>query len=232
MQAIFILLFSLSLYAQSPIIFNQIMTAGTGCPTGTVSSTISPDGTSMSLLFDEFRVEVPNYETTSTSYAPVRGSNYRPPLPKSSPYESHKTCNIAFTTTLPIGMKATAIEISLQARGNTILDIGLQGYFSTILIGHRGLANSTGPMAKVVERKMWNTSRTSVGEDWLTDTKATVNLASSCATASNRTIKFELRNHLEAKILKNDLSKSGIITVDSNDARGMLTFTIATAPCR
>jgi hypothetical protein len=232
MTAIFALLISLSALAHSPINFEQISTAGSGCPEGTVSTIVSPDGSTLSLLFDEFRVEVPNYQNQTPSPAPGRGPNYRPPRPAASPYESSKTCNISFTTTLPAGMKATAIEISLQARGNTMMDVGLQGYFSTILVGHRGLANSSGPMAKVVEKKMWTTSRAPVGEDWMTDTKAIVQLASNCATASNRSIKFELKNHLEARILRNYLTKSGIITVDSNDARGMLSFTLSTAPCR
>ena len=79
---------------------------------------------------------------------------------------------------------------------------------------------------------MWTTHRQPVEQDWATDTKAIVPLRSTCASSSNKTIKFELKNHLEAKILSNDLTKSGMVTVDSNDARGMLTFTLSTAPCR
>jgi hypothetical protein len=232
MKALLFLFLSFSALAQSNISFEQITTIGTGCPEGTVTSIVSPDGRSLSLLFDEFRVEVPNYENQTPAPTPGRGPNYRPPRPTASIFEAHKTCNIAFTTTLPAGMKATAIEISLQARGNTMMDMGLQGYFSTILVGHRGLANSTGPMARVVEKKMWTTSRAAIGEDWVTDTKAVISLSSNCATSTNRAIKFELKNHLEARILRNDVTKSGIITVDSNDAHGMLTFSLATAPCR
>lgn len=230
MKHFFFFVLSFSALAQSNIVFEQINTNGTGCPQGTVTSIVSPDGTSMSLLFDEFRVEVPNYESTP---APTtgRGPRYRPPGANASIYEAHKTCNIAFTTTLPAGRMATAISISLQARGNTMTDAGIQSYFSTILVGHRGLANSVGPQVKVVEKKMWM-GRTDIGEDWTTDTNVTVPLRSSCASSSNKSIKFELKNHLEAKIKTNDATKSGIVTVDSNDARGLLTFTLSTAPCR
>jgi hypothetical protein len=221
---------SFSALAQSNIVFEQINTNGTGCPAGTVSSIVSPDGQSMSLLFDEFRVEVPNYESAPAPI-PGRGPNYRPPGANASIYESSKACNIAFTTTLPAGRMATSISISLQARGNTMTDVGIQSYFSTILVGHRGLANSVGPQVKVVEKKMWM-GRTEVGEDWSTNTNVTVPLKSSCASSSNRAIKFELKNHLEAKIITRDATKSGIVTVDSNDARGMLTFTVSTAACR
>ena len=228
----FLLLFiSFSALAQTNITFDQIITNGSGCPQGSVTSIVSPDGTAMSLLFDEFRVEVPNYETSSPSPVPGRGPNYRPPGANASIYESSKACNIAFTTTLPAGRMATAISISLQARGNTMTDAGIQSYFSTILVGHRGLANSVGPQVKVVEKKMWM-GRSSVGEDWTTDTNVSVPLKSNCASSSNRTIKFELKNHLEAKIIARDATKSGIVTVDSNDTRGMLTFVLSTAPCR
>lgn len=224
--------FCFSALAQSNIVFEQIRTNGSGCPEGTVTSIVSPDGTSLSLIFDEFRVEVPNYESPSTPPSTGRGPNYRPPRAEASIFESHKTCNITFITTLPAGRMAKTIDISLQARGNTMLDQGLQGYFSTILVGHRGLANSIGPQVKVIEKKMWTTTRAAVGEDWLTDTAVSVPLRSSCASASQKSIKFELKNHLEAKILRSDVNKSGIITVDSNDARGMLTFSLTTAPCR
>jgi hypothetical protein len=230
MKHFFFFFLSFSALAQSNIIFEQINTNGTGCPQGTVTSIVSPDGTSMSLLFDEFRVEVPNYESAPAP-STGRGPRYNPPGANASIYEAHKTCSIAFTTTLPAGRMATSISISLQARGNTMTDAGIQSYFSTILVGHRGLANSVGPQVKVVEKKIWM-GRTEVGEDWTTDTNVTVPLRSSCASSSNRSIKFELKNHLEAKIKTNDITKSGIVTVDSNDARGLLTFTLSTAPCR
>ena len=231
MKHIIFFFLSFSAVAQSNITFDQIMTNGTGCPGGSVTSIVSPDGTSMSLLFDEFRVEVPNYETPTTTPTTGRGPNYKPPGANASIFEHQKTCNITFNTTLPVGQMATAISISLQARGNTMIDPGIQAYFSTILVGHRGLANSVGPQVKVVEKKMWM-ARSSISEDWTTNTNATVPLKSTCSSSTNKTIKFELKNHLEAKILSNVTTKTGIVTVDSNDARGMLIFTLSTAPCR
>lgn len=231
MKHILFFFLSFSALAQSNIVFEQIVTNGSGCPAGTVTSIVSPDGTSMSLLFDEFRVEVPNYESSSPTPGNDRGPGYRPPRQTSSLYEQHKTCNISFTTTLPAGRMATAIKIGLQARGNTMLDSGIQAYFSTILVGHRGLANSVGPQVKVVEKKMW-AGREAVGEDWVTDTDVIVPLKANCSSSTNKAIKFELKNHLQAKILSQTTTKSGIITVDSNDARGMLTFTLSTTPCR
>ena len=232
MKSLLFLFLSFSAMAQSNIVFDQISTTGTGCLPGTTSTTYSPDGTSFSLLFDEFRVEVPNHEQPAPpAPVPGRGPSYRPPQSASSIFLNQKICNIVFNTTLPAGRMATSITIKLQARGNTLIDPGIQAYFTTILVGHRGLANSVGPQVKVVDKKMW-TGRDAVAEDWIADTTATVPLQSSCSTATNRSIKFELKNHLEAKILNNNPAKNGILTVDSNDASGMLTFTVATAPCR
>lgn len=230
MKTLLFFFLSFSALAQSNIAFDQVGTIGTGCPERTVSSIVSPDGTSLSLLFDEFRVEVPNYEQAPTGPTPGRGPNYRPPT-SNSIFEQHKTCNISFNTTVPAGRMVTAINISLQARGNTMIDSGIQAYFSTILVGHRGLANSVGPQVKVVEKKMWS-GRAAVADDWMTDTKVSVPLKSSCSTTTNRSVRFDLKNHLEAKILNNIATKTGIVTVDSNDASGMLTFTVSTAPCR
>jgi hypothetical protein len=134
MKALLFFFLSFSAVAQSNITFDQIVTTGTGCPSGTVSVTVSPDGQSMSLLFDEFRVQVPNTESSTPAPSTGRGPNYRPPQSNASVLEAHKTCNISFTTTLPAGRMATAIAIDLQARGFTTLDQGLQAYFSTILV--------------------------------------------------------------------------------------------------
>lgn len=231
MKSLLFLFLSFSAMAQTPIIFDQVETNGSGCLPGTTSTTLASDGQSMSLIFDQFSVQVPNHdEPTPVEPSPTRGSRYRPPRHSHSIFKSHKTCNISFVTNIPAGHRATAINIIVQARGNTMIDKGIRAYFSTILVGHRGLANSYGPIAKVVEKKMW-TGRAEFFDEWITDTNVSVPLNSSCATASNKSIKFELKNHLEANILNMDETKEGLVTVDSNDARGMLTFTVSTAPC-
>lgn len=231
MKSLLFFFLSFSAIAQTSIVFDQVVTSGSGCLPGTTSVTLSPDGTSMSILFDEFSVEVPNRESPIPSPAPGRGPRYRPPASTHSIFENHKTCNITFTTILPPGQMATGIDIKVDARGSTILDQGVSAYFTTILVSHRGLANSVGPQVKVIEKKFWN-SRADVSDDWITETKATVPLKANCSTNANKTIKFELKNHLNAKIMDNIETRSGLVTVDSNDARGMLTFTLATAPCR
>ena len=48
--------------ANAQVSFNNVTHSGTGCPQGTVSTAISPDGSSISILFDEFRAEVPQFD--------------------------------------------------------------------------------------------------------------------------------------------------------------------------
>jgi hypothetical protein len=231
MKYLLALLISFSSFAQTRITFDQITYTGTGCEQGSVSSLLSPDGTTMSLLFDEWRVEVPNYQVPPIRSVPGRGPNYRPQRSEASEFVSHKTCNITFLTTLPVGAMATGIEISVQARGNTMIDQGINAYFSTILVGHRGLANSSEPQAKVIDKRMWISQRTTVEEDWITNPIVAIPLNSGCASPSNRQIKFELKNHLEARIVGNDLRKAGIVTIDSHDSSGVLSFSLKTQNC-
>ncbi len=232
MKSLLFFFLSFSAMAQTSIQFEQVVTSGNGCLPEATSVTLSPDSSTMSILFDEFSVQVPNRERPIPAPpVPGRGPSYRPPQSSHSIFENHKICNISFTTVLPPGQMATGINISVDARGSTILDEGVSAYFSTILVGHRGLANSVGPQAKVIEKKFWN-SRAPVSDDWITETKATVPLKSNCSTNANKTIKFELKNHLNAKITDNLETRSGLVTVDSSDSRGMLTFTLTTAPCR
>ncbi|MGZ5280493.1 MAG: DUF4360 domain-containing protein, partial [Pseudobdellovibrionaceae bacterium] len=49
---------SISAQAQLPFKIGQPVIDGDGCPSGSVSAVISPDGTAISLLFDQFMLEV------------------------------------------------------------------------------------------------------------------------------------------------------------------------------
>jgi hypothetical protein len=49
---------SISAHAELPFRIGQPMLDGDGCPSGAVSAAISPDGTAISILFDNFMLEV------------------------------------------------------------------------------------------------------------------------------------------------------------------------------
>lgn len=222
------LVFASYVQAQSQsVTFKGVTYSGTGCPQGTVSTAISPDGSALSVLFDEFRVEVPQYdgnndngETTSRGRRNDRNTTTL----------SHRKCALSFIADLPPGMKADSLEISLEARGATMLDPGVEGSFSSILVGYQGIANSRGN-PNVIINKNWRAKPTATDDSWVAEPKTVVNLNSGCSGAQGKSIRFDLKNHVSAEITDGNLSRHGILSVDSNDVTGLLKFTVRTRPC-
>lgn len=66
---------------------------GTGCPTGSVSATLSPDAKSLSLLFDQYQVSVGG--KTGKSF-------------------DRKSCNIAIPVHVPQGMSVSVLKIDFR----------------------------------------------------------------------------------------------------------------------
>ncbi len=215
LATILLTLSSSGLFAQ--INFNNVTYSGTGCPQGTVSTAVSPDGSSLSILFDEFRAEVPDYNQPAPRGRQVEAS------------KSLKSCALSFTASLPAGIKVDTLEISLQARGATILDRGVEAAFAAVLVGYNGLARSR-PGTTVIAAKKWR-GLADTDESWMETPRTSVPLMSGCSGAQGKDIRFDLKNHVLLEITDRNLQKHGIITVDSNDLNGMLKLTLKTSPC-
>ena len=102
---------------------------GTGCPAGTVSVTLSPDATSLSLLFDGYIVEAGG--TTARTF-------------------DRKACNIAIPVLVPQGLSISIIAIDY--RGFNELPAGAQSQFNVeyFFAGGRGPTfrkNYSGPLS-------------------------------------------------------------------------------------
>jgi hypothetical protein len=98
---------ALAAAAPEPIRLGEPGYGGTGCPAGTVSATLSPDQTSLSLLFDAFTVSAPT---------PTGGTLDR------------KTCQIAIPVTVPQGYSIGIV--SVDYRGFHSLPYGAMSQFS------------------------------------------------------------------------------------------------------
>ncbi|HXH76624.1 MAG TPA: DUF4360 domain-containing protein [Bacteriovoracaceae bacterium] len=223
-----IMSFALISAAEAQVNFDQLTYRGTGCPQGTVSSVVSPDGSTLSILFDEFRAEVPQYDgnNDNESLPPGRGRN----TARNSATLNHKNCALSFTANIPQGTKAEGLEVSLQARGAVVFDQGIEGTFAAILVGYNGLANSRGKPT-VIAQKHWRALSGPLDEEYIAEPVAVVKLNSGCAAQNARSIRFDLKNHIQAQITNADTTKHGIITVDSQDMKGLLKFTLRTKPC-
>jgi hypothetical protein len=90
---------------------------GTGCPAGSVSATLSPDSTSLSLLFDGYYVEAGG--TTGLSF-------------------DRKNCNVSIPVNVPQGYSVSVI--SIDYRGFNQLPNGGQSTFNVeyFFAGGRG----------------------------------------------------------------------------------------------
>lgn len=209
------------------VAFREVTYSGTGCPQGTVSTAISPDGSSLSILFDEFRVEVPQYDGNNDNDGhPGRGRQNN----RNTITLAHRKCALSFVADLPIGTKAESLEISLEARGATMLDPGVEGSFSSILVGYQGIANSRGNPTVIIN-KHWRARPASQDDSWTGVAKPLVNLNSGCSAGKGKSIRFDLKNHVTAEITDGNVSRRGLLTVDSNDVTGLLKFTVRTRPC-
>lgn len=104
-------------HAQSGIALGQPSYGGTGCPSGSVSTTLSPDSTSLSLLFDQYVVEAG--QSVGRSF-------------------DRKSCNIAIPVRVPQGYSVSVLAIDYRGYNN--LPRRAQSQFSVeyFFAGRRG----------------------------------------------------------------------------------------------
>jgi hypothetical protein len=219
------LLFSTTLTFAQNLTFGDFLLKGSGCKEGTYSVTTSPDQQSVSLIFDEFRVEVPQYNNNNDN------AEIRRTLAQNRKNEAvdHKACHISFSSEVPNGEQVESIEISLNIRGSTVIDEGLEATYSAILVGMRGTHLNGNPRSiTLVERKLWRLD--SIAEDWYSDKKIIVPVSTKCHQGHHK-VYYDLKNHLTAQILDNNLNKSGLVSVDSQDMTGALKIKVNTKKC-
>lgn len=220
----FLVLFLAS--AQAQVVFHEPTYLGAGCPQGTVSTIASPDGTSLSVLFDEFRISLPE-DGGVAAPGPIPG---RGRAPRRRAGSSMKDCSLRFSADLPVGVRVEAVEISLQARGSTILDPGIQASFASMLVGYNGLAQMRGRVIPIIQKE-WNSAYSPIQDDWTASPSAVVPLNSGCARHGGRSINLDMKNYLTANIVSGDFQQQGLITVDSADMTGLLKISLRLKPC-
>jgi len=96
---LFAFLFSANAFAQSGVTLGNPAYGGTGCPAGSASVALSPDATSLSILFDQYVVEAGGARAFD-----------------------RKNCNIAIPVRVPQGYSVSVI--ALDYRGFTVLPHG------------------------------------------------------------------------------------------------------------
>lgn len=84
---------SLSAFAQQDISLGYPAYGGNGCPSGTASATLSPDGKSLSVIFDQFLTEAG---------------------PSSGKTLDRKSCNIAVPVHIPNGFSISVLAVDYR----------------------------------------------------------------------------------------------------------------------
>jgi hypothetical protein len=103
--------------AQDGITLGEPGYGGTGCPGGSVSATLSPDATSLSLLFDEYIVEAGG----------DTGKKF-----------DRKSCNIAIPVHVPQGLSVSVLSIDYRGYNNVPAGASTQFNVEYFFAGARG----------------------------------------------------------------------------------------------
>ncbi len=124
-------IFSPSANAQSVIQLGQPGYGGTGCPANSASVSLSPDQTSLSILFDQYVVEAGNGRTMD-----------------------RKSCNIAIPVRVPQGYSISVFQVDY--RGFNALPAGARANFNVeyFFAGSRGVRQAKsfyGPTSNLYE---------------------------------------------------------------------------------
>lgn len=212
--------------AQS-IQFDDPILRGTGCPLGTTSFVISPDGDTMTLLFDEFLAEVPQFNGDNDNDQ----DDEEGPFDKGDARVSHKVCNIILKGQLPIGYKVKALEFQSDFRGAVIVEKGSRAVFKGQLLSFQG-PNGNGRQKKYqLFNKTW--SKPGVDKEFALSKSVTIPVKSNCSKKKQKKVHIKLRNIIKAKMNKRvDPNESfAFISLDTQDVLGNLKIKLHTRPC-
>ena len=224
------LLVSSNLLWASDFTFDRPILNGSGCPQGTTSSVISPDGKAISVLFDEFAVEVPQFDGDNdndqvSDLNPRRGRVFDENL-------DHKRCSMLLTADVPQGHVIDSVKIKLDMRGSTYVERGARVRFKSMLKNWRARSTrSTNQAGELITQDVWNANN--FQDEWNISKTITIPMNTRCHARDRNKVAFTLTNALMAKINTNSNNQDAYAfsTVDSNDVAGEVNLRIVTRPC-
>jgi hypothetical protein len=235
MKNLFLIITSLTISAltiknlnATEIEFQSVFAKGSGCPEGTTQIIKSPDNQAVSILFDNFFIELPQYdgENENDSLSPM----FLRRLNKNDPRISHKLCQIEIESKIPQGYMVESVSISIDFRGSTNLEAGSIASFRSFFkkwAGPRNQRKSLSPVAK----KLWNQSP--LFEDWTISEHKTFPTRSSCMVTQNGTVSFSLQNIILGRIKDNVAidDSFALVAMDSADFTGSMELKVHIKPC-
>ncbi len=230
MKLLFLSLLTLSAFAEDNFSFSEITFGGTGCKKGTAQVVTSPNDQTVSILFDDFKVEVPNKFGDNDNDEADDADNQAPGS-KSNPKLDHKVCNIILNTNLKSEEQVSHLEFDLDFRGFAALEKGAMARFRARLLGWKGPERAEKKGGQQIAYKIWEGN--SIEENWAVTQKVSLPINSPCSRREDRDFKINLKTILQARILKNNNVDStfATLTMDSSDMVGQLKMKVVTKKC-
>lgn len=208
--------------------FTGIVARGSGCPAGSTDIVTSPDGKSVSLLFNEMLIELPQFNGENENDVDTSGHRRVSRFDKNI---SQKICNILVEAQLPAEHKVDRIEVKIDMRGSTFMDEGVEAFFHSQLVSYKGPKRQNDNKVDFVARKMWLSGP--VDEDWTVSTTKNIRINGNCSRHGDQKSQFALRNILRGSIKPQGqrLDSMLFLGLDSQDFVGKLDVTVHSSPC-
>ncbi len=234
-------LLSIKSYAQDFSI-GIVELRGTGCPQGSHGSVVSPDGSALSILFDQFSAVVPNESTNNDNdeadndiLIPGVHPKLQKAVLKAQKALSRKACNIVLSAAIPADQKVIGLDIQTDVRGAVMMEEGTEAAFQSLFVGKKGLGfKGQMPEKSIVGHKIWKANKGELIEDWTFSKNHFHPLVSGCAKKADRKIQLNLKTILYARMLNPfiKLAPRGEVVIDSSDIVGSLKVKVKTQPCK
>ena len=212
---------------------SQIALRGSGCPQGTYSITYTEDQSTMTILFDEFSAQVPQFDGVNENDDEVDGLGET----KSNKQDSNlqrRVCTIRLAALIPQGQRLHSMDVDVDYRGAVLLDQGTLARFRTVVVGRGGIIKKNKKRKDVLFKKRWVGKKQGLEDDFFIDVHASSPIKSQCARKKDRRATLVLKNVLTAKIKKKHQNKdrSAAIFLDSADVSGKMTLKFNVTPCK
>lgn len=209
--------------------FSKIEARGTGCPLGSTDIITSPDQKSVSLLFNEMIIELPQFDGENDNEADIPGQN------RGNRFDRNlvqKICNILIEADVPADHKVDSIDVKIDLRGSTLMDEGTTAFFHSQLINLQGPGRSNEARRDFIARKIWREGP--IEDDWTVSSTKNIQVKGNCSRHGDSKNTFNLRNLIRADIrpLGERLNSMVFIGLDSADILGKMEFKVHTSSCR
>lgn len=209
--------------------FSKVEARGTGCPLGSTDIVTSPDGESISVLFNEMIIELPNVDGDNDNDVDVDGQGRASRFNRSL---VQKICNILIQADLPADHKVDSIDVKIDFRGSTFMDQGTTAFFHSQLVNTEGPGRRKEPRRDFVARKIWREGP--VEDDWTISSNRNIKINGNCSRRGDSTSTFNLRNIIRASLTPQGqrLDSYVYIGLDTADIIGKMELKVNSSSCR